>query len=164
MTGEYKYPNIQLILICSHPTLVVDDLKWVCVWLILWCCQNLNYIKHHSVEWYDDWWIGKDSGGSSFSLIDMLSWHFSGGTEEKPRRISKDRQSWLWLKLSTSLIQAQGIITAPICLVWSVLKGFSYYHLFCMLFFYCCPVLCPRLLMGMLYPTRGQIYVLFIRK
>lgn len=42
-------------------------------------------ISIYSIEWYDDWWIGKDLERSCNVIIEVLSWHLLRGM----RRITR---------------------------------------------------------------------------
>jgi hypothetical protein len=42
----------------------------------------LSYLRLDGVEWYDDWWIGKDIVAHSHSAIKVLPWHLPEETEE----------------------------------------------------------------------------------
>jgi hypothetical protein len=58
-------------------------------WVILLWFQYSDYIASDG-RVIDEWWIGKDLGGSSHSVIELLSWNFLGGTEENYRNLNHD--------------------------------------------------------------------------
>jgi hypothetical protein len=71
-----------------------NDVKKLCcisvcyisfLWVILWCCQNLDYIAS-KVRMAEKWWVRKDLEGNDNGLIEVLFWHLPGGTEENHKK------------------------------------------------------------------------------
>jgi hypothetical protein len=49
--------------------------------------------RQYSVKWYGERWTGKNLEGNGHGLIEVLSWHFPGGTEENQNEIQTEHLS-----------------------------------------------------------------------